>query len=65
MKEPRFANLVENSLLAFAVMLLPMAVAILAHSIAKIPKIGNSLVKVLCVTTFALANLSSIAFNEE
>ncbi|KPV62287.1 MAG: F(420)H(2) dehydrogenase subunit L [Candidatus Bathyarchaeota archaeon BA1] len=38
-------------MLAFAAILLPMAVATLAHSVAKIPKIGNSLAKVLCVVT--------------
>lgn len=38
-------------MLAFAAILLPIAVAVVAHLVARIPKIGNGLAKALCVAT--------------
>ncbi|MGF3536513.1 MAG: NADH-quinone oxidoreductase subunit L [Candidatus Bathyarchaeia archaeon] len=43
--------MVDNSLLAFAAILSPIFVAIIAHSIARIPRYGNKVAKVLCVMT--------------
>ncbi|MEM2704440.1 MAG: proton-conducting transporter membrane subunit [Candidatus Bathyarchaeia archaeon] len=43
--------MVEHSLLAFAAILMPIIVALLAHLIARAPKIGNVLAKTLCVIT--------------
>jgi len=43
--------MIDNSLLAFATILTPIFVAILAHLIAKIPRIGNGLAKFFCVIT--------------
>ncbi len=47
----RFINLVDHSLLAFGAILSPIMVALLAHLVARTPKIGNGLAKALCVTT--------------
>jgi len=41
--------LVKNSLLAFAGILLPIAVAVLSHLVAKLPKVGARLAKAICI----------------
>lgn len=43
--------MIDNSLLAFAAILSPILVAIIAHLIAKISKYGDMLAKALCILT--------------
>lgn len=51
----------EYSFLALAATLMPIIIAPLAHFIARIPKIGNSLAKATCVIT-SYATLATVLF---